>query len=186
MASNSSDPSAPAPLLDRAASLEMLDGLLSALTGVLDVRQVFDRVSDIAARVISHDAMAIALHIPGSTRMRLYASRGFGSVAVPPEIEIPDPRYLSGDWDHYLLDDMSTEPASGGLPSVKAGMVSVLATPIRLDGRLIGTVNVYSRTKAHFTRDDADASRRIADCLALALSHQRLAEEARRAAALQE
>jgi hypothetical protein len=34
-----------AALIERTANLEMLDGLLNALTGVLDVREVFDRIS---------------------------------------------------------------------------------------------------------------------------------------------
>src|SRR5262249_30303096 len=40
--------------------------------------------------------------------------------------------------------------------------------------------------RGRFSRDDVMVGRRIADHIALALSHQRLAEEGRRAAALQE
>ena len=66
-------------------------------------------------------------------------------------------------------------------------MVSVLFVPIRLkDGRLYGGLTFYSRTRGHFKRDDVLIAKRIADHIALALSHHRLAEESQRAAALQE
>ena len=35
---------------ERAANLELLDGLLETLSDVLDIREVFDRVSEIAKR----------------------------------------------------------------------------------------------------------------------------------------
>src|SRR5919109_4859671 len=40
-------------------TLLTLDELLNAITGVLDIRDVFDRVSAIARRVLPHDAMII-------------------------------------------------------------------------------------------------------------------------------
>ena len=58
-------------------------------------------------------------------------------------------------------------------------MRSVLGLPVRFEGRLHYGVNFYSRSTAAFTRDDVLVGRRIADHVALALSHQRLAEEAR-------
>ena len=47
-------------LQERTTNLEVLDGLLATLTGVLDVREVFDRVSAIAQKVLPHDAMSIS------------------------------------------------------------------------------------------------------------------------------
>ena len=41
------------------ANLEVLDGLMAALTGVLSLRHAFDRVSEIAQKVIAHDAMTV-------------------------------------------------------------------------------------------------------------------------------
>ena len=38
---------------DLASNLEILDGLLNALTDVLDIREVFDRVFEIAQRVLN-------------------------------------------------------------------------------------------------------------------------------------
>ena len=51
---------------------------------------------------------------------------------------------------------------------------------IRFDGQLFGGLNFYSRTPGRFVRDDVLIARRITDHVALALSHARIAEEARR------
>ena len=55
-------------LRERVAKLEILDGLLNTLTGVLDIREVFDRVSasiDEGRRIRVH-----ASHGPASRAMR--------------------------------------------------------------------------------------------------------------------
>jgi hypothetical protein len=58
--------------------LEMLDGLLVTLMGVLDIREVFDRVSAIADKVLPHDALSIAESIDNGARVRVHASHGLG------------------------------------------------------------------------------------------------------------
>lgn len=45
--------------LGRLQRLEALDELLTALTGVLGLKEVFDRVSEIAQRVLPHDALIV-------------------------------------------------------------------------------------------------------------------------------
>src|SRR5262249_54103567 len=54
------------------------------------------------------------------------------------------------------------------------------------DDRLIGGLGVMSYEPAKYTSDDVMVGRRLADHLAVGLSHQRLAEEDRRAVALRE
>src|SRR5262249_13060106 len=51
--------------------------------------------------------------------------------------------------------------------------------PVRFGGRLRATVNFFSRERARFTRDDLLVGQRVASHIALAMSHHRLAEEAR-------
>ena len=72
-----------AALQERQANLEMLDGLLKTLTGVLDIRQVFARVSEISQRVLPHDAVAIGEVMPGGESIRMYASQGLGAGPTP-------------------------------------------------------------------------------------------------------
>jgi two-component system response regulator HydG len=176
-----------AALQERQANLEMLDGLLKTLTGVLDIRHVFDRVSEISQKVLPHDGVAIGEVIGGGESIRMYASQGLNLGPLPFDTQISDRSLLTEPWDYRLIDDIRAHALYGPNSATLAGMVSVLFVPIRLEeGRLYGGLTFYSRTPGHFTRDDVLIAKRIADHIALALSHHRLAEESQRAAALQE
>jgi transcriptional regulator with GAF, ATPase, and Fis domain len=168
-----------AALRERADNLLMLDDLLATLSGVLDVREVFDRVSVIAQKVLRHDAMAVTTILERENRIRVHALSGFTD--FPPFIErpLPEPELLTEPWDFRIIDDLAGDPRYADSPTVQAGMRSVLGLPVRFEGRLHYGVNFYSRSTAAFTRDDVLVGQRIADHVALALSHQRLAEEAR-------
>ena len=168
-----------AALRERAANLQMLDGLLKTLSGVLDVREVFDRVSDIAQKVLKHDAISIAELIDNDERVRLYACRGLSDLPQPYEIPVPNRRLVTDPWDFVLMDDALAEPDYAQGPGTLAGMRSMLFVPIRVEGRLRMSLNFYAREVGHFVREDVLVAQRIADHMALALSHQRLAEEVR-------
>jgi GAF domain-containing protein len=58
--------------------------------------------------------------------------------------------------------------------------------PVRLDGRMAGAVIFSSFEPRRYSEADVPIARRIADYVTLALAHQRLAEEAREAAAVRE
>jgi transcriptional regulator with GAF, ATPase, and Fis domain len=169
-----------AALQERQANLEVLDGLLKTLTGVLDIRQVFARVSEISQRVLPHDAVAIGEVMPGGANIRMYASQGLGAGTDPFETPIRDQSLLTEPWDYRLMDDIREHPLYARSSATISGMASVLFVPIRLEeGRLYGGLTFYSKTPGHFTRDDVLIATRIADHIALALQHERLAEEMR-------
>ncbi|MGH9143113.1 MAG: GAF domain-containing protein, partial [Vicinamibacterales bacterium] len=172
-----------AALREQAANLELLDGLLGTLTGVLDIRGVFDHVSAIARKVLAHDAMAVTIVLQDPLRLRVHAISGFDDFPESFEMPMPEPGLVTVPWDFRIVD-LPDDPRYAGSPTVAAGMASVLGLPIRVNGRLHAGVNFYSRSKGRFTRDQVLVARRIADHVALALSHQRLAEEVREADAL--
>ena len=167
-----------AALRERAANLEMLDGLLKTLTGVLDIREVFDRVSDIAQKVLPHDALSIAEMLDGE-RVRIHASHGLGDLPYPFDLRIPDPRMVSEYWDYRLIEDLHGLPEYAQTAGVRAGMRCALYVSIRFEGKLFGGLNFYSKCPGHYVHDDVLVARRITDHVALALSHRRLAEQAR-------
>jgi GAF domain-containing protein len=169
-----------AALEERTTNLEVLDGLLATLTGVLDVREVFDRVSGIAQKVLPHDAMSIAELIENGEKVRIHASHGLGDLDEPFDIVVPDPTMVREMWDYRLLDDVHDHPEYAKGPGWAAGMRSMLFVSIRMEGRNYGGLNFYSTRVGHFVHDDVLVARRITDHVALALSHRRLADEARR------
>ena len=71
-----------ATIAERTSNLQVLEELLSTLMGVLDVREVFHRVSAIVQTVLPHDALSIPVVIPGTDRVRIYANTGFSDEPV--------------------------------------------------------------------------------------------------------
>ena len=47
----------------------MLDGLLNTLTNLLDIREVFARVSQVAQRVLPHDVLGVGEFSESGARM---------------------------------------------------------------------------------------------------------------------
>jgi two-component system response regulator FlrC len=173
-----------AALQERATNLEVLDGLLATLTGVLDVRAVFDRVSAIAQKVLPHDAMSISELVEGGVKVRIHASHGLGQLPEPYDMVLPEPRMAREPWDYRLFDDVRNYPEYAKGPGWAAGMRSMMFVSIQMEGRNWGGLNFYSKTVSRFSRDDVLVARRITDHVALALSHRRLADELRKSEAL--
>jgi transcriptional regulator with GAF, ATPase, and Fis domain len=166
--------------MDLSSDLKMLDSLLSTLTEVLDIREVFDRVAQLVQPVLPHDMLGILEVCETRDRLRIFVSAGKSPAPRDYEAPIPFPELMIKPWDFLILNDIPTNPASSDSPAAKAGMVSVLSLPIRFGGQLEAAVNFFSRDAGWFSADDVPIARRITNFLGLALSHYRLAEEARR------
>ena len=175
---------------DRLRKLEALAELLPMIARSLDVREVFGRVSEVAKRVLPHDAFALVLLTEDREHVRIYAVSADADFTLPEAMPLPahEREFLLGEpWEFIILDDMPADPRWKDLPPARAGYRSSLRVSIRLEDRdLLGGVNFMSREPRAFSADDVPVARRVADCVALALSHQRLAEEAQRAAAARE
>lgn len=169
------------PEVDLAARLEILNGLLNELTDVLDVREVFERVSNVVQRVLPHDLMGVVEISEDGDRIRLYAGAGAAQTQTPTyDLPLPEPlRLLAQAWDTQIIEDFPKHPLAQGSPALKAGMVTVLSAPIRFGGRLRAAVNFFSHQTGWFRREDLPIAERIASHIALVMSHHKLAEEAR-------
>jgi hypothetical protein len=166
----------------RAAKLEIVDGLLRTLTGVLDIREVFARVSELAAAVLPHDALGLPLVTEDREHVRPFATIGIPPGTLPPILPLPPSvrTLMATPWEFQIFDDIQTLGDRDQEPMVRAGYRSVLRVPIRFEGRMAGALIFFSRTSAAYSEADVPLARRIADHVTLALSHQRLADEARR------
>src|SRR5260221_14180145 len=95
--------------LDGDAQSDAFHELLVTLAGALDIRDVFRRLSAVAARVLPHNEANLALLTEDGARYRLYASTRDGE----PELVCPG--------EHPALDDPSVPrlfgPAVGFLES---------------------------------------------------------------------
>ncbi len=161
-----------------------LEQLVPTLARALDVREVFGQISEIAQKVLPHDRMALGLLEDEGRSVRIYAVSGAPAPDTPESYPILESERDQLDWDFQIVNDIEKEMVPSSTRRailLKAGMRSSLRVPIYLDGSRAGGLAFHSRQPGRFRTEDVDFAHRVADQVALALSHQRLAEEERRA-----
>ena len=169
----------------RRERIDSLRGLLHTMAGSLDLRSVFSKVSEVVRGGLPHDVLALTSWGEGGASFRVYALAG---------AEIDDPEFFAPTTisdedrkqllrDAYVVRDVHTEFApdtTRGRMFRRVGVRSVLRVPMPLGSDVFGSLFFGSRETDAYIDDDIDFGRRVADHLALALSHERLAEAARR------
>src|SRR5438552_2416555 len=149
-------------------SLDAFDDLLPALARGLDVREIFRQLSDVAARIVPHDEATLLLQ-KADGHFEMFASTG-----TPREIVCRnDPAHTLNTRESELLDS---------IPGPDRGLQSGLTTPVRINDQFFGVFALLSRRSQAYTDRDLVQAERLAAYLALAISHQRLADAARDAA----
>jgi transcriptional regulator with GAF, ATPase, and Fis domain len=163
-----------------------LDALLATLASAPDVRDVFDRVSEIGKTVLPHDAMTIVVGGEKLGKVRIFAATG-AMRHLPLQVELPLPSQpqLESPAGYILVPDIARDERYRMIPAARAGMRSMLSLLNRVGGRVHSAVNFLSATPERFTLEDVPIARRIADHIGLALSQQRVADQARRVEILQ-
>ena len=176
------------PAIDLLQRLDALAELLPTIAAALDIREVFNRVSEVTRRVLPHDAMGLALLDEDGVHARIYAVSSDVDFERPDTVRISDAeRQLLSDPDAFeVVDDIAWDPLWQSRPPVEIGLRGMLRVPIPEGAGLIGGISFFARAPAAFSTDDVPVARRVAGYVALALSHQRLAEQAARAAEARE
>jgi len=169
----------------RRERIESLRGLLHTMAESLDLRQVFAEISDVVRGGLPHDILAITSWGVDGASFRLYAMAGAQvedpAFWAPMMVTGSDRAQLSRD--AYVVRDTDLEiPADTlrGRLFRQLGVRSALRVPMPLGKDVFGSIFFLARETERFSEDDFDFARRVGDHLALALSHQHLAEAARR------
>jgi transcriptional regulator with GAF, ATPase, and Fis domain len=175
----------------RRERIDTLDRLLHTMAGALDIRHIFSEVSAVVRGGLPHDILALTSWAEDGRSLRVYAMTGT-------TIDDPDfwaPMAVTGDArallhrDPYVIRDAGIEieiETARGRIFRRLGARSALRVPMALDTGVFGSLFFLARDAERFSESDIDFARRVADLLALAVSHQRLAEAARRDAAARE
>ncbi len=171
---------------ERQLNLDASDELLRALATVLDVRQVFPRVSQIAATVLPHDLLTFAF-VNQQGEFVLHAVSD-GSEPLFPRAKVTDSAPAGGTF--RVIGDLATdhlppiEPGGFWDQIRSAGYRSTLWVNRAARDQLFG-LQFWSKRRAAFDESQVAVGRRIADHIALAISHEQLAESERQAAEAQ-
>jgi transcriptional regulator with GAF, ATPase, and Fis domain len=167
----------------RRERLDRLDEALDQLAATLDVRDLVQKVHEMVQSVLPHDLIALTELDENPRNVRVVTWAGQSDVVIPTEPVALTPEEV----ERRLLpvEVLSDIPAE--LPTTternrlirESGMRSFLRVPIRLWGQVRGSLSFLHREPSRFGPGDAEVARRLADRIALVLSHRRLAEEER-------
>jgi formate hydrogenlyase transcriptional activator len=168
---------------ERARNLEASDELLRALSPVLDVRGVVPRISEIAATVLPHDLLTVAFVDERGATMQ--AASWEGSSLAATRLKLAD-AYRPTDGTFTVIDDLARdmfdviEPEDSWTHIQSEGYRSVLIVRLRAHDQSLG-LQFWSKRPRGFAPQHVSVARRIADHVALAVSHEQLAESVRQA-----
>ena len=188
-----------APLVDNIVSLhreQRRRRRLGALTGLakifgasLEVKDVFDRLGEAVRPVLDFDIMGVALVEPGGRDCRLFARVGEPlATPTPPSRPLDDfsfaDRVAAGETAVIRETHRDLDPSRpGDRMMLERGDRSCLAVPLTF-GEHVGGVLFFAKQRPYwFDADDVEVAAGIAAQVVVAIQHQRLAEEERRAAA---
>ena len=170
--------------------LDRLETTFATLAQSLDVREVFDRLSETIRPVLPHDVMVLTELSLENRAIDMYAISGTMGVEHPPaRVMLSEGEVERRAIDFELLRDtrMELEPTSDrNRLLLSSDMRSMLRVPVRLSGEARGSLTFLHREPARYDEGDVEVAARLADRVALMLSHERLAEEARIAAEARE
>ena len=134
--------------------------------------------------------MTLSEHNVRARSLRFTASAGEADIPVPSEaLPLTEEEIEQRGRDFELLRDIpaEVEPTTDRQRLLLAsGMRSWLRVPVWLSGEVSGSLSFFSREPGTYGPGDVEVASRLADRVALLLSHKRLAEEARIAAETRE
>jgi transcriptional regulator with GAF, ATPase, and Fis domain len=169
----------------RQERLERTETLLGTLAESLDVREVFQRLSAAMQAVLPHDVLTLTELDARAMTIRIVAFAGECDLPIRTEVFQLTKREVDLRVDSEILRDIPAEIAPDTERNrliLSSGLRSWLRVPVWLSGEVKGSLSFLHREPSRYGRDDVEVARRVADRVALTLSHKKLAEEARIAA----
>ncbi|HUK34291.1 MAG TPA: sigma 54-interacting transcriptional regulator, partial [Vicinamibacterales bacterium] len=165
---------------EREEAIESSAALLRTIGDVLDIRSVFPRISEIAQKMLPHDAMAMVFFEDDGRVVLQAASADDFPALLQHRAQLPLPPFkIIGD---LAPGDMAVvEGEDPAARMIAAGYRSFVAVQTQArDQRM--SVAFASKTPHQFSESDVPLVRRIADYIALAVSHEQLADAAKQVA----
>ena len=173
----------------RRERLDRVETLLIPLSESLEPSAIFERLSNEMKPTLPHDLMCLTELDLQARTIRISACAGEADIPVPTQTIPMTDAELDRRIDFEILRDI---PSDFGPDTerqrliLSTGMRSWLRVPLLLSGEVRGSLSFFSRAPARYDMEDAEVARRVADRIALVLSHRQLAEEARVAAESQQ
>jgi len=173
----------------RQQRLDRVEEVLGTLAASLDVREIFQRLSDEMQAILPHHMMVLTELDLQARTIRVAASAGMCDEAIPKEpVKLTDHEMEQRPEFEILRDIPSEVPPDTDRHRLllSSGLRAWLRVPVRLSGEIRGSLSFLHREAGRYNGEDAEVARRLADRIALSLSFQRLAREAQAASEAEE
>jgi transcriptional regulator with PAS, ATPase and Fis domain len=147
--------------------------LLRTIAGVLDIRAVFPRISDIVKQVVPHDSLALKF----SDRAGRITLEARSSRELPEHRwnAAPDGREFTIVSDLRRVPSQSTDDEPGDVDRlVAAGYRSMLSVRAVAQTQIM-QLGFFSKQVNAYTHADVPAARHVADYVAVSVAHEQLA-----------
>jgi GAF domain-containing protein len=174
----------------RREQMERLQASAAAIAAELDLNTLLDLIVQEATRTFNTPAASLLLLDPADQMLCIRASRGLSANFVP-QLSL-NPEWLGWTVDEtgrgvnattQLIADLRTMEASGEHRQLfeAEDLCSLMRAPIISRGRLIGALDVYSRSAPRrFREDEIDLAEIFTSQAAVAIENALLLEETRR------
>jgi transcriptional regulator with GAF, ATPase, and Fis domain len=189
---------------------DRLEALLPTIADALDVRAVFPRMSAVIQDVIPHVTIALALLTPDRAGVRIHVASNYDVQDMPEYRFSNEDETIRTSWRSFLVYDCTipeegvvraqTSPPGAIEPVfvelrpgpfwtrllTHQGLRSFFRVPVRIKDEPVGAISFGSDRPFAYGSEEVALATRIAEHIALALAHERMAEESRRVAQAQE
>ncbi|MBA4784247.1 MAG: sensor histidine kinase [Rhizobiales bacterium] len=168
-------------------------GISRLLAGQLDFHSIIQAVAIEIGHIIPHDHLDVCIKmVDGKYHIAYESGLETDWSKQPPALLTGSPirSLLSGEVDHLLSGDACNDPrfhfaGAFSRPIIELSLRSRLHVPLRVQGDFIGALSCSSHQADHYTMDDVENARSIADLLAPYFFALRAAEQAKRSAVVE-
>lgn len=162
---------------------EALAHVAATLNSSLELEVILERMLDIIHEVVPHDAANVAL-LEDEQRMKFVKLKGYEKFNSKEIIEsldyfvndIPDFLKMAREKEAVVVSDTKTYPGWVANQGVK-WIRSYIGSPIVVQEKVIGFINVDSQTPNFYTQEHAQRLKVFADEAAIAIQNARYVEE---------
>src|SRR3984893_7273931 len=159
-------------------AVDLSNELLRMVSDVLDVRDVFPRIAQTASRLLQHDCLDLVVCDPfGNAMLRTRSAEEFPD--GQPALFVGRGEFcVVRDLQEVASQDSGREQRTFVEGLAAAGYQSFLSIRARARERVI-RLGFFSKRRAAYTLDDVPVALLIADCIAVVVAHEQLAEAQR-------
>lgn len=168
----------------RIEQLTLVRRVSAQIANVLDLDELTKRVTRLIQRAFSYYYVALFTHAPGEEFLKFRSSSGHARGRGKP-LKIRMGTGMIGavaeSGEEAITNDVHTEPRFKFL-SLLADTQSEAALPLKIEGQILGVLDVQSDRKGAFHPQDLLVLRALADTIAIAINGVRLYGELQRRA----